>query len=904
MDRKKKIQRAPRGGAYYFWLGFLIPALITLIGFIVIKVWPFGDGTVLIIDSLHQYLPFYTEFHEKLTHAESLFYSFKGGFGFNFWGTYAYYMASPLNFLIALVPTAHVCDFMDLMILLKIALCGGTFSWYLHKRRPDSGYLPVVFASMYALGNFLIGYYFNLMWLDSIAMLPLIMYGIEKLVKGKRAGVYLASLAYGIWCNYYIGFMLCLFSCLYLAVCLAGYKGLTLRQLLRRCLRFGGYSLLAGGIGGIILVPAYMTLASSEAMLSNTFPTRVKFYTDFVEMMMTHFAGEHPINIADGQVGLNAYCGVAVLILVVCYILNDRIDPSEKAGKLFLTGFMLLSFSTNILNYIWHGFHNQNGLPNRFAFIYVVILLIMCFDCVQELWSMAPWKIAAAGAAVTGFAIWCVQSGAASPEGYDGWPWLTTRLLNRITLVLLVVYTLAILILRVLRVRPSVASAVLGGLLFTEAAVHGICGICYNENVPRRTYLNDQARYRELTAEQEETGFYRSEIDSQRMRNVTMFAGGYSTVMFNSTMLSSVTDFCDKIGMEARTNKNGYIGVTGLMNDVFGIRYVLSTYGKGSTLYGFEKVGESDNYAIYRNEDALSIGFMVNEEILDWELSGAGPMAEQNEFVVRATGMDPIFVLDRNVLLSGDQTEKCRIPENKQVYLELKERASKIALDTPEYERSYATYTDHLYVLDSCDGEDLAEFTLTLKNEEDTQNVAIYTCADSALEAVNRVLAQSQLEDVTLTGDSLTGRVQVQRSGVLMITVPFEKNWAALVDGEAAEIEPIAGTFMGIRLEEGEHEIELRYHPAGFNLGMILTLVSALLAGLVLWIEKRYGDELPVKPAADQKDADELQASSVAEGKISDGPENETVADRNDEEDRKEPVEDSAEENAAEVPLN
>ena len=109
-------------GVRYFWIGFLISALFMLIGFIVIGVWPAGNGTVLIIDSLHQYLPFYTDFHEKLVSGDSLLYSFSAGLGYNFWATWAYYLASPLNFLIALVPTANVCDFMDLMILLKIGL--------------------------------------------------------------------------------------------------------------------------------------------------------------------------------------------------------------------------------------------------------------------------------------------------------------------------------------------------------------------------------------------------------------------------------------------------------------------------------------------------------------------------------------------------------------------------------------------------------------------------------------------------------------------------------------------------------------------------------------------------------------------------------------------------------------
>ncbi len=55
----------------YFLAGFFLSGLVAGVGFALMGVWPFGDKTLLIIDSLHQYLPFYTEFHEKLVNGET-----------------------------------------------------------------------------------------------------------------------------------------------------------------------------------------------------------------------------------------------------------------------------------------------------------------------------------------------------------------------------------------------------------------------------------------------------------------------------------------------------------------------------------------------------------------------------------------------------------------------------------------------------------------------------------------------------------------------------------------------------------------------------------------------------------------------------------------------------------------
>lgn len=822
-----------KSGRFYLWAGMLIPALIVLAGFIVIKVWPFGDGTVLIIDSLHQYLPFYTDLHEKLTQGDSLFYSFSGGLGYNFWATWAYYMASPLNLLIALVPTANVGDFMDLMILLKIGACGGIFSWYLHRRRPDAPGLPLVFGTMYALGNFLIGYYFNLMWLDSMAVTPLILYGIEQLVHGKRGRIYGLSLFYAIWCNYYIGFMLCIFSCLYLLVCLVQEQGMTVGKLLRRCLTFGVYSLLAGGMAGVVLLPAYRALSASESMLSNTFPRQLRFYTDFFAMFRAHFISEHPINISDSQVGFNAYCGCAALILIWCYALDQKISLRRKLPHLLLTALLFMSVTVNILNYIWHGFHTQNGLPNRFAFLYVLMLLLLCFDVFPDLPSMAAWKLCLSGAVPLGLSCYLVLSGRADMDTYGNWVYLTPALLA--------FYLLLILVIRARRACPALPAFMLGSLMFSEAALHGIYGIMYNENVTRSIYLKDQASYRSLMKQQGDTDFFRAEIDSQRMRNVGMFAGARSMVLFNSTMQEAVTAFCDALGIEARTNKNGYNGVTRLMNDVFGIRYVLSSNGKAESLYQFPKIGGDDNLQLYKNENALSVGFLADEWILDWETLPGDPIGTQNDFAYLAAGVENLYVLDR-VIEAEDGTEYgVKVPDQKQVYLYVPDRIEEFRLQTPEYSRTYSTYTDHLYTVNAEGASNLGYFTCELKSTQTAERVSVYTCPDERYQKVRDHLAKSQLKQVRATGSSLSGTIDADRDGVLVLTIPYDKGWSVKVDGKAARAVEIGGALTGLELTEGRHQISMNYTPAGFAGGLWLTGICTGVFILLQLLSGRSG---------------------------------------------------------------
>ena len=828
-------------GAYYFWIGMLIPILLAGTGFLLIGIWPFGDGTVLIIDSLHQYLPFYTDFHEKLTSGGSLLYSFSAGFGYNFWATYAYYLASPVNFLIALVPTANVCDFMDLVILLKIGLCGGCMTWYLHKRNTSAFALSAAFGTMFALSNFMIGYYFNLMWLDSVAMLPLCMCGIEKicgigenrtLTDASDGRLYAAALAFGIWCNYYIGFMLCIFSVLYFAVCLIVAGRCRAKKLFSRILRFGWCSVLAGGCGAVVLLPAYRALTISEAMQNNHLPLTLETFDSFIDMLLTHFAMIKPINIANTQVGLNAYCGVSVLILVLLFALDSYCPLRERIARIALALFLLLSFSMKTLNYIWHGFHQQNGLPNRFAFVYIGIVLTMAYDALRDLKRMHLLKVLLGGIAPIVLALVCMIGRIG--EDYEGNPYPSEVYL--VTLVLLAGYLAILLTIRKIRMPRQAAGLLLSALCITEAGASGIYGIICNDSVTRSIYLDDQSSYKSLMAEIDDPDWYRSEVDAQRMRNVTLFCGGNSVVMFNSTMQESVTNFCDRIGMEARTNKNGYNGVTDLMNDVFGIRYVLSANGKGSTLYGFPAVTKDHNLTVYQNENALSIGFLANSEIVEWDLSSGTPIDVQNDFVRLAAGLDPIYTLDRYLTLEDGETYPIRIPEGKQVYVYLPNRVKELVVKTPEYTKTYTTFTDHLYVIEACDDSFEASVEAKISGGSG-QSCTIYTCPDALEEEVVSALSKSVLEQVSVKGSTLTGTIHADRDGELVLTIPYDKNWTCQVDGEKREADVIGEALMGLSLTEGDHEIRLSYMPDGIRTGLVISLVCLSLMALTMLYE-------------------------------------------------------------------
>lgn len=116
---------------YALLMSFLIPVIVMVLIFIQRGIFPFGEESFLRTDMYHQYAPFFSEFRYKLTHGGSLLYSWDVGMGVNFAALFAYYLASPLNWLILLCPAKYVIEFMTISIVVKIGLCGWSMAYYL-----------------------------------------------------------------------------------------------------------------------------------------------------------------------------------------------------------------------------------------------------------------------------------------------------------------------------------------------------------------------------------------------------------------------------------------------------------------------------------------------------------------------------------------------------------------------------------------------------------------------------------------------------------------------------------------------------------------------------------------------------------------------------------------------------
>ncbi|MDO5049558.1 MAG: YfhO family protein [Actinomycetaceae bacterium] len=356
---------------------FVLPVLILFLAFQSVEVFPLGDRHILTIDLYHQYAPFLAEYRRTIVSLGSMLFSWNAGLGIDFYSLFAYYLSSPLNLLIVLFPPSQLSNFVLFLVVLKTGLAGFTSYIYLRRGRAHTPWIAVLFAMGYALSSFTLAYFWNIMWLDVVIMLPVLAYTALLLVRDERIAPYVIALAATLYVNYYVAFFAALFIALYFLVLLVEHVPFNKwKDGLAKMVLFAGASVLGAAISAALIYPVYLKLQSTSAS-DDAWPAELKFSFSPLDLTARMMYTAEPA-VRDGLP--NLYAGVLVLLFIPIYFLSRKISLRAKLAHAALLAVLALSFSVNSLNFFWHGMHYPNQLNHRFAFVAVFVLVVMAAD--------------------------------------------------------------------------------------------------------------------------------------------------------------------------------------------------------------------------------------------------------------------------------------------------------------------------------------------------------------------------------------------------------------------------------------------------------------------------------------------------------------------------------------------
>ena len=791
---------------------FFVPVLVLVVIFAQRGIFPFGEECFLRTDMYHQYAPFFSEFQYKLTHGGSLLYSWDIGMGVNFSALYAYYLASPMNWLVALCPRQFLIEFMTVLIVIKTGLSGLSFTWYLRKHTGTREFGSCFFGIFYALSGYMAAYSWNIMWLDCILLFPVILFGLERLVKEKKGMVYCIALGLSILSNYYISIMICIFMVIYAAVLVILYPPKKGKEFAATAGRFMLYSLLAGGLAAVVLLPEIYALQAT-ASGNFDFPKTVSSYFSIFDMIARHMGN------VQTEIGLdhwpNIYCGVAVLMLLLLYLGNKNIKIKEKAVYFSLLLFFYASFSVNVLNFIWHGFHYPNSLPCRQSFIYIALVLVMCYKAYLEL-KNTPWKHIV-------MAFW----------GAAAFVILAEKLVDNEEQFHFAVFYAAILFLALYTgciylyhsrkwCRDGVLLAVLG-LVFCESAVN--MAVTSIPTTSRTAYVKDNEDTMLLADSIRSSVFYRIEKGESRTKNDGAWMNFPSASLFSSVASAAMSDFFKSVGCESSTNAYSVKGSTPFIDALFATRYGI--YPDQQPADGLkEQIGRQGSMWFYENKYTLPVGVVMPQDMeTNWVLDSGNPANVQNDLssvlgvsnlLVPAEGVSEGKKLTFTADASGDYYVYVTNKKVEEVSAEIGERS----LSFDNVDRGYFLELGYLPK-----GQEVILQSQTDGNP--AMQAEIWRFDPEAMEEIYQCLSQSPLELSSWTDTGLAGSINTPEGGTMFTSIPYDKGWKIWVDGTAVSGRPVFDAFLGVDLEPGEHKIRLSYEPQGLKTGAVITGVSA-----------------------------------------------------------------------------
>lgn len=834
-------------------MAFVIPFAIIMGICIGCGIYPFGDQDLLHMDGYHQYGPFFYDFARNLKEGHSLLYTWNLGLGSDYMSLYAYYLASPLNWLLFLIPLNGVIEFMDYTMVLKMALCGYTFFLFLNDhyklRGKDGNYhlrtvLPALACSTgYALSGFVAAYSWDIMWMDSVALAPLVFLGIDKLMKEGKPALYYVSLAVAIFSNYYISIMICIFAVFYFAAMFLELK----KGHIKAIGRFALYSILAGGTSAVIILPEIAILGASGSA-SKGFPEKMEWYFGILQTIVRGCMTATPHKGNDHWP--NTYAGAFVFLMVFLYLLNRRISIRRKLTRLLMVMFFWVSYANNYLDFLWHGFHFPQALPGRQSFLFAFLVLCMGFEVCRYWKGIRIWHVPVAFTGALALLIaGYVKSDLAITEGYA---FLATG--GFVLCYAIVLFMTKLTGYKARRFLNWFAFAIVLVELTVNMAVTGIC------HSSRTIYLNKMTQYEWLLKEAEADAkkeledlpdsamFYRVEDTERKTKNDDSLYGYPSTTIFSSLMNLEVSHLYQAVYMEGGLNYYCYNGATPLTSAMLSVKYLLSdSKYEESELKSL--IGEFDGQYLYKNNYYLPLGFMMTEEQIElFDIENNRGKITQLNLLAQALGAKGtmIYNVDGSVeteTLKG--STQIKIVTSGYYYAAHKGcDVSNLTVRNVRtaFSKTYGK-TSHKYLMELgyCEAGDV----ITISN---TGNAEVeFNTYRLNMDAVNEAYATMKSTTMVLdekSDTSIRGHVDVKEEGRLILSIPADEGWTLYVDGKKTEIEKFKKAFISVSLSEGEHDIELQYMTPNLHLGALISMICVgmfvvLMIGRVLITRRR-----------------------------------------------------------------
>ncbi len=870
---------------HYGVVAFFLTAIAMYLMFAYEEVLSTGRYVILEGDLLQQYIPFIKMFVRDILQGESIWYSWSLSMGMNTSLCYAYYVLSPFNLLFLIFYNVDEAIITAVVLILKTALAALLFQKFAHRVLKCEGIESIVFSVFYAMCSFNVLYNVIIIsWMDAIYILPLLCMLIYEFVNEKKWRALLLVYAYLFVTQFYMAYIVGIFSVVFWGIVLVCSDKNTITQYLHKIVSY--FAIIGGAIG----ITAVVWLPSLIFLLSNR---QSEFGEVHLRLNILNILGNMFWGQAQGYEGIYPYiyCGIPILFLIPLFFANKEIKKKKKICAvlvfLFLLGSMLIPSLYNFM----HAFDEPNQLGFRFAFLWsFVCCVIGCYQCRffnKKNWRMIIYEI------ICFIIVYVIVNMLVNNETKTGF--LPSYVLLIINILCVLIWGGIYYLIVAERIKKISLSFLILFVTMAEVISNGyVIYRCVGADTLERHYdiyrHSMEQGLEKVQSLDNGTDFYRMRYLNEYVFNSDSWYGYHSISEFNSAINTNLQRTMSKLGFDASSNIIYDVGITPVTKMLFDVRYDI----EGVSPYILAIDVPEPKVTI--NENILNLGYMTDSRILDFEIEGDNVFLNMDETLSTMAGIkincfdeviqEEIIIETQNVILDNVDSRiyvlrdveneeygyvSYSIPkiERKIAYFQFQGGLSTYASNAPIL---LGGYENSVYDLGVASASYAKEMTVNADNYEvvmeirpsdatiayEQVNISYYN-EDELIKAYD-ILSQNQMVIREYGNTYIDAYVTVpEERTVLFTSIPYDEGWTVYVDGVETQTHAVVGdAFLALELEPGYHDLEFEYEAPGARMGMTISGVSVgLYAGCIL-IEymikrKRKAKEGTIEPDVEDR---------------------------------------------------
>ena len=340
----------------------------------------------------------------------------------------------------------------------------------------------------------------------------------------------------------------------------------------------------------------------------------------------------------------------------------------------------------------------------------------------------------------------------------------------------------------------------------------------------------------------------------------------YSSILNGDLLLWYLRDLQIDMARES-VSRYGTLGNRTNLMAMQQVQFYMREKSNEAVPYNYRLVKVNENTQIYENDQYLPVFRIATKTYRQSDLDDAPVLAKEHAMldgVIMTDGKEKAPKVKKRKILSNTvqggywDGEELIINQDKgrvafslapimgaktmyvQMYIEGIRNYTGFTIEANEYRTTrkksnsiYRTNYNHITLAIDASNQLLIELP---KGTYRLKDVAIY---DEDYTTLNAAYNKKNEADVSWNHGEAKGEVTVKKDDVLVSSIPYEKGWHAKVDGKKVAVEKVNYAFVGVPMKEtGKHEVELYYRPPYWPYALWVSVIT-WIGFLLYWWRQR-----------------------------------------------------------------